>query len=153
MYDIILLRAIQTAVTFAFSRIYIYQSEAEFRTNRKFPIIRYQLRYGGTEHWHTAVVRLYWHFMVLEIIPFTKSRGYINTPCVSGNCKCTLPYYTFLKADSPIRMVLVIILLLVLSVHVTRALSSGYPSITKVRVDGLDIGESSVVVTRILLGA
>ena len=153
MYDIILLRAIQTAVTFAFSRIYIYQSEAEFRTNRKFPIIQHQLHYGGTEHCHAAVVRLYWQFMVLGIIPFTKSRGSINTPCVSSNCKCTLPFYTFLKADSPIRMVLVIILLLVLSVHVTRALSSGYPSIIKVRVDGLDAAELSLVVTRKLLGA
>ena len=46
-------------------------------------------------------------------------------------------------------MVLVI-LRLMLSRHVTLALSSGYPSIIKVRVDGLDSVELSVVVIRIL---
>ena len=61
--------------------------------------------------------------------------------------------YAFLKADSPIRMVLVTILLIVLSIHLTLALSSEYPSIIKVRVDGLDSVESSVVVTQILLFA
>ena len=34
--------------------------------------------------------------------------------------------------------------------HVTLALSSGYPSIIKIRVDGLDSVELSVVITRIL---
>ena len=46
----------------------------------------------------------------------------------------------------------VFILLVMLSVHVTLALSSGYPSIIKVR-DGLDTVVLSVVVTQTLLGA
>ena len=151
MYNIILPRAIQKAVTFAMSRI--QQICNRIQNQQEISIIQYQLRYGGTEYCHVAVVRLYWQFMVPGIIPFTKSRGYINTSYVSSNYKCTLPFYTFLKADSPIRIVLVIILLPMRSVHVTRALSSGYPSIVKVRVVGLDTVESSVVVTRILSGA
>ena len=32
--------------------------------SRKFPVIWYQLRYGGMKHWHMVAVRLYWQFMV-----------------------------------------------------------------------------------------